>query len=111
ERAGAVVSPNLSGAEQLCYTVDELMGRSVLDLFYEADREAVQTHVAACFERLGQSSSWERRTVRKDGTMIHVRERARAMCRTGREPVILVVSEDITERKRAEDALHRAQAE
>jgi PAS domain S-box-containing protein len=111
DAAGTVVSVNPSGAEQLGYTVDELIGRSMRHLFHEADREAVQTHVAACFEPLGHARSWELRKVRKDGTIIYVRETARAIRRTGREPVVLVVCEDITERKRAEDALHRAQAE
>jgi PAS domain S-box-containing protein len=111
DAAGTVVSVNPSGAEQLGYTVDELIGRSVLDVFYQADREAVQHQVAACFERLGQASSWELRKVRKDGTVLYVRETARAMRRTGRDPVILVVCEDVTERKRAEEALRRAQAE
>jgi PAS domain S-box-containing protein len=111
DAAGTVVSVNPSGAEQLGYTVDELIGRSMLDLFHEADREAIQTHVAACFEPLGHARSWELRKVRKDATIIYVRETARAIRRTGRQPVVLVVCEDITERKRAEDALHRAQAE
>ena len=111
DAAGTVVSVNPSGAEQLDCAVDELIGRSVLDVFYEADREAVRHQIAACFARLGQASSWEFRKVRKDGTVLHVRETARAMCRTGRDPVILVVCEDVTERKRAEEALHRAQAE
>ena len=108
---GTFVSVNPSGAEKLGYTVDELVGRSVLDVFFEADREAVQRHVGACFEQLGQALSWELRKVRKDGTILHVRETARAMRRSGRDPVILVVCEDITERKRAEEALRRAQAE
>jgi PAS domain S-box-containing protein len=111
DAARTVVSVNPSGAEQLGYTVDELIGRSVLDVFHPADREAVQHQVAACFERLGRASSWELRKVRKDGTVLYVRETARAMRRTGRDPVILVVCEDVTERKRAEEALHRAQAE
>ena len=108
---GTFVSVNPSGAEQLGYTVDELVGRSMLDVFFEADREAVQRNIAACFERLGHASSWELRKVRKDGTMLHVRETARAMRKSGGDPVILVVCEDITERKRAEEALRRAQAE
>jgi len=111
DAAGTVVSVNRSGAEQLGYTVDELIGRSVLDLCDKADRETVQTHVAACVEPLGHARSWELRKARKDGTMIDVRETARAIRRTGREPVVLVVCEDMTERKRAEEALHRAQAE
>src|SRR5262249_34195046 len=111
DAAETIVSINSSGAEQLGYAIGELIGCSVLDLSYEADREAVGKHIAACFERLGHARGWELRKVRKDGTMIHVRETATAMRRTGREPVALVVCENITERKRAEEALHRTQAE
>src|SRR5207253_2677994 len=53
----------------------------------------------------------ELRKVRKDGTLILVRETARVMRRTGRDPVALIVCEDITERRRAEEALHGARAE
>jgi PAS domain S-box-containing protein len=111
DAAGTVVSVNRSAAEPLAYTVDELIGRSVLDLCYQGDREAVQAHLAAGFEPLGHARSWELRKVRKDGTTIYIRETARAIRRTGREPVVLLVCEDITERKRTEDALDRAQAE
>ena len=111
DAAGTVVSVNSSGAGQLGYTVDELVGRSVLAVLHEPDREAVQKHVADCFEWLGQARSWEVRKVRKDGRIIYVRETARGMHRTGRDPVVLVVCEDVTERRRAEEALHRTQAE
>ena len=36
---GTVLSVNPFGAEQLGYTVDELIGRPVLSVFYEPDRE------------------------------------------------------------------------
>src|SRR5258708_35034838 len=45
--------------------------------------------------------SWEFRKVRKDGTMLWVRETARAML-IKHSPVALIVCEDVTERKRAE---------
>src|SRR5215471_4425292 len=99
--AGSVVSVNPFGAEQLGYSVDELIGRSVLDVFYQADRGAIQRNAAMCLERLDQLMSWEARKVRKDGTMLWVRETAKATLLNGR-PMILVVCEDITERKRAE---------
>jgi PAS domain S-box-containing protein len=98
---GTVLSVNPFGAEQLGYPADELVGRSVLNVFYEPDREAVQRNATACLEHPGRAMSWELRKVRKDGSMLWVRETARAVPMKGR-PVILIVCEDITERKRAE---------
>jgi len=101
DAAGTVLSVNPFGAEQLGRTVDELVGHSVLDVFYEPDRDAVRRNVAICFERLGRTMSWEFRKVRKDGTVFWVRETARAMLMKD-SPVVLIVCEDITERNRAE---------
>ena len=101
DAAGTVLSVNPFGAEQLGYSVNELIGGSVLNVFYEADREAVQRNAAACLEQPGRAMSWELRKIRKDGSMLWVRETAQAMLMKGR-PVVLVVCEDITERKRAE---------
>jgi len=101
DAAGTIVDVNPFGAEQLGYTVDELVGRPVLNVFHEADRDAAQRSVAACFEQLGRTMTWEFRKRRKDGTMLWVRETARAMPIKHR-PVALIVCEDISERKRAE---------
>src|SRR6266567_8145970 len=101
DAAGTVLSVNPFGAEQLGYTVDELVGHAVWTVFYEADREAVRRNVAICREQLGRTVSWEFRKVRKDGTVLWVRQTARAML-IKRRPVVLIVCEDITDRKRAE---------
>jgi PAS domain S-box-containing protein len=108
DAAGTVVSVNPFGAEQLGYTVGELIRRPVLDVFHEADREAVRGHVAACLGDMGRAMSWELRKVRKNGTTLWVRETARAMRIRGRA-VVLVVCEDVTERKRAEEDLRRTE--
>ncbi|MEY9325267.1 PAS domain S-box protein [Sinorhizobium fredii] len=110
DATGVIVSVNPFGAEQLGYTVDELIGRPVQDIFHEADRDAVQRHAAACLEHLGRAMSWELRKTRKDGSMLWVRETARSMVMKKR-PVILIVCEDITERKRAEEAARRSEEE
>lgn len=101
DAAGTVLSVNPFGAKQLGYSVDELIGRPVLSIFYEPDREAVQKNAATCLEQLGQALSWELRKIRKDGTVLWVRETASAMLIKG-QPVVLVVCENITDRKRAE---------
>jgi formate hydrogenlyase transcriptional activator len=82
----------------------------VLDVFYEPDREAAQRYVAQCLEQPGQSMSWEIRKARKDGSMLWVRETARAVLREN-EPVVLVACEDITERKHAEERIREQEIE
>ena len=99
---GAVLSVNAFGAAQLGYTATELIGQSVLTVFFEEDREPVRRHVAACLGELGCSHSWEIRKLRKDGTVLWVRENAKAVRRSGQEAVILIACEDITERRRDE---------
>ncbi|QRM34321.1 PAS domain S-box protein [Microvirga sp. VF16] len=110
DAAGTTLSVNAFGAEQLGYTPDELVGSPVLNVFHEPDREAVQRLVARCFAQPNRAMSWEARKVRKDGTVLWVRETARSVLLKNC-PVILVACEDITERKRAEEALQKAQAE
>ncbi|MGY4368520.1 PAS domain S-box-containing protein [Bradyrhizobium sp. LB1.3] len=101
DAVGTVLSVNPHGASQLGYSAGELVGRSALDVFYEADRPAVLRNTAICLEQLGQSTSWEARKRRKDGTMMWVRETARGML-VRQQQVLLIVCEDITDRKRAE---------
>ena len=107
---GTILSVNPFGAEQLGYSVDELVGRPVTIVFYETDREVVQKNAAVCFERPGRAMSWELRKVRKNGEMIWVRETARATLINDR-PVLLIVCEDITEGKRAAETLREVQME
>jgi len=110
DAAGKVLAVNPFGAEQLGYKVDELVGQPVLGVFYESDREAAQRNVALCLEQIGRAKSWEARNVRKDGTVIRVRETAKAVPRVN-GPIVLIACEDITEHKRAEEALRQAQAD
>ena len=109
DAAGTILSVNLVGAEQLGYTVEELVGRSVLHVFDEPDREAAQRNVALCLEQHGPAMIWELRKVRKDGTVLWVHETAKAMRRAQSDPVVLIVCEDIRQRKRAEETLRESE--
>jgi PAS domain S-box-containing protein len=110
DTGGAIVSVNPLGAEQLGFTVDELIGRPVQDLFHVEDRKAVTRNTAICFERRGQTMSWEARKIRKNGEVLWVREVAKVMLIKDR-PVALIVCEDVTERKRVSDALREVEIE
>jgi PAS domain S-box-containing protein len=108
--AGTVINVNTFGATQLGYTAAELIGRSVLDVFFEEDRDFVRACVALCLETVGQSHTWEIRKVRKDGSVLWVRENAKTMLRADGGPIVLVACENITERKEAENALRQSEA-
>ena len=97
-----VLSVNGFGAAQLGYTAAELIGQSVLTVFFEEEREAVKDQLATCIEEFGRSHSWEIRKIRKDGTVLWVRENAKAVRRSGNDALILIACEDITERWRGE---------
>ncbi len=107
DAAGKIMAVNPFGAEQLGYRVDELLGQPVLNVFYGADREAVKTNLAVCLEQLGRGASWEFRSVRKNGTVLRVRGSAKAVARVN-GPILLIACEDITEQRRAEEALFQA---
>lgn len=109
EAGGTVLSVNAFGAAQLGYSVGELVGQSVLNVFFEEDREFVRKNVAVCTERPGRLHGWEVRKIRKDGTVLWVRENAKAVRRPGNQLIVLIACEDITERKRAEDALRQSE--
>ena len=110
DETGTILSVNAFGSEQLGYSPNDLIGHSVLDLFFEADRDAVQEHAHECFKQPGRTVRWEARKIRKDGTMLWVRETGNAVSLKKR-PVLLVVCEDITEQKRAQEAAHSSQKE
>ncbi|MBB4370721.1 PAS domain S-box-containing protein [Bradyrhizobium sp. cir1] len=110
DEAGIVLNVNTLGATQLGYPRAELIGRSVLDVFLEEDRAFVRECVRTCLEDVGQTRTWDVQKVRKDGSVLWVRENAKAMLWGDEQPIVLIACEDITERRRTELALQRSEA-
>ncbi len=110
DASGTVLNVNAFGAAQLGYSPADLIGQSVLNVFVEEDRAFVRKCVAVCLESVGESHTWEIHKIRKDGSMLWVRENAKAMRRSAGELIILIACEDITERKRTENALQQSEA-
>ena len=106
---GTVLSINAFGASQLGYEVGELVGQPAIDVIHEADRELVQGNLALCAHTPGQPRAWEARNIRKDGSVVWVRENARFVQWGANDPIFLVSCEDITERRGAEEAVRRSQ--
>ena len=109
DATSTVLSVNAFGAAQLGYAVNELVGQSMLKVFLEADREFVRRNVTVCLEKPGQPIGWEIRKLRKDGSALWVRENAKAVRRAENQLIVLIACEDITERKRAADALRQSE--
>jgi len=106
---GTVLSVNTFGAAQLGYSVNELLGQSVLKVFPAEEQHVAQGNVAICLENIGQTHSWEICKVRKDGSSLWVRENAKAVRRLDDQLIVLIACEDITERKHAENALRQSE--
>jgi PAS domain S-box-containing protein len=108
---GKVLYINQSGAEQLGYTTEEIVGKSVLNVFYEDDKKTVLDQLTVCLQNPTHVAHWELRMVHKDGRILWVREFARSIHEINGNKAILIVCEDITERKGAEQALQKALSE
>ena len=103
---GTVLSVNRFGADQLGYLKEDLIGQSIMKLFDPSDRETVLTQLKDCAAGPYTLFQWEVQKIRKDGARLWVRERARAIHDQNGQILVLIVCEDITERKRAENQLH-----
>jgi PAS domain S-box-containing protein len=111
DAAGTILSVNRFGAAQLGYAVEELQGQSAMKVIHQDDRSTVQQRFEAYVQQPTELEQWEFRKVRKDGTILWVKETVRGVQGKNGTIVVLIVCEDITERKRAEEtlqALHRA---
>jgi PAS domain S-box-containing protein len=102
DSTGMVLSVNRFGAEQLGYAAEELVGQPVTSVFYEEDKAAVLNELNKCVKNPGNVCHWEFRKVRKDGTLLWVKETVRMVCDAQGNATALIVCEDITDLKRAE---------
>jgi PAS domain S-box-containing protein len=110
DAAGMVLSVNQFGAQALGYTVGELVGQTVLKVIHEEDRGTARQQLALCARNPSTVVKGEIRKVRRDGSVLSVRESARAVRDYAGRTVSLIVCEDITELKRAETSLKESKA-
>ncbi|WP_024508029.1 PAS domain S-box protein [Bradyrhizobium sp. ARR65] len=109
DASGTVLNVNSFGAAQLGYSAAELTGQSVLNVFLAEDRDFIRKQMGVCLESVGRSHTWEVCKIRKDGSVLWVRENAKAMLRPDGKPIVLVACEDVTERKQAEKKLRESE--
>ncbi|WP_447969703.1 PAS domain-containing sensor histidine kinase [Nitrospira sp. M1] len=105
DKQGTVLSVNEFGAQQLGYSVNELVDCSLIELCFPDDRDYLQQRFKGCVESPRTVFSWEFRKVRKDHSVLWVKEVARAVYSQDGTIVVLIVSEDVTGRRETEKAL------
>jgi PAS domain S-box-containing protein len=108
-REGKLVYVN-PAAERLwgCSSAEELLGTRVLDLVHEDYQEIVSNRMRRMETEGVLVPAMEIKLVRLDGQIIDVESRAMPFVLKG-EPAYQVVITDITERKRAEEALRQSE--
>jgi PAS domain S-box-containing protein len=104
-----MLSVNPMCVRQLKYTPEELEGQPVLKLFHEDDGPAVTEQLQLCFSNPNQVYCRQFRKVDKEGGVLWVEETAHAVYDKNSSLNVLVVCHDITERKRAEEALQQSE--
>lgn len=106
ERPGRIVAANEAAARMHGYSVDELLASVITDL----DAPGEDREVPQRIERIlaGERLHFETAHVRKDGTVFPV-EVSAGLLEVGGRRYVLAFDREITERRRAEDALQRAE--
>jgi PAS domain S-box-containing protein len=96
------VNPRL--AEIFAFSQDEMIGLTVLDLVVERDRDMVTENIRKRMSGEISSMSYTFSALKKDGSEVPMEVYGSVMLYHGR-PAIMATLLDITERKKAEDAL------
>ena len=94
---GTILSVNNFGAEQLGYSVDELVGEPVSMLFHREDQDTAMEYLENCLIKPDEIHRWEVRKVKKSGGVIWARETARVVYDTDKNPSLFIVCEDFSD--------------
>lgn len=100
-----ILLANRFGAEQLGYSVVELVGQPLARLYADVEPAALQRYLHTSLSEPSQIHRWEQRLTHKDGSLLWVRQTARAVSGADNHPTILLVCEDITEAHRLSASL------
>ncbi|MCX6291473.1 MAG: PAS domain S-box protein, partial [Bacteroidetes bacterium] len=107
DKKGNILSVNKRGAKELEYTPDELIGKPVFRIFHAEDHEKVLLQIQKCISTPRQSFSWEMSQLTRSGCTIWVSETGTALPDEHGNYLVMVVCENVTERKKTEEELHQ----
>ena len=107
---GRFLATNPTYQKMLRYTEEEFQGLSFQEITHEDDREANLVLAAELLEGKRDQFQIEKQYRRKDGTLIWVRNNISLVPGTESMPqFMMALSEDITERKKAEEKLRQSE--
>jgi PAS domain S-box-containing protein len=104
-----VLSVNHFGATLLGYDVNELVGKSVATVVHEEDLHLLKLAMTQSLHEDNPATQREFRKVKKDGTVLWIRETIQTFLDPHQQKIFLLSCEDITDRKRAEEALAQSE--
>jgi len=94
----------------LGYSEDELIGKTISDVTYSDDIELGMYDLKLILEGKKESSTVQKRYVRKDGTIVWGEVSISLVCDKDKKPIYFIpVIQDINQRKFAEEALKESQ--
>lgn len=108
---GTILFTNQFGADQLGYTKQELIGQPILKFLHNDDKKAFTTQLSNCVQNPERIHKGEFRKIKKDGTLLWVKEVARTIDDKNGKAVHLILCEDITEIKKAEEERHHLESQ
>jgi PAS domain S-box-containing protein len=109
---GRFIAANLALQKMLGYTEDELQGRTLSDVTHEEDRAATEARIQEGHEGQRRVYRVEKRYLRKDGRIMWADVSLVFVPASGSNSAFFsAVIIDRTDRKRAEEALQKAQVE
>jgi len=107
---GRIMQANAAFCRMLGYRQTELAGRTWMELTHADDVEASLRVVERLCQNPEKCAEIEKRYLNRDGAVVWARSKISLVRDTGGGPLYLVVHvEDITERKRAEEALRESE--
>ena len=107
---GRFIAVNPVYQKMLGYTEEELQGLTFIDITHDKDRDQNRMLVGELLEGIRQQFEIEKQYRRKNGSLMWVRNNVSVVPGTERIPrFLMALSEDITERKQAEEKLRASE--
>ena len=107
---GRFLSMNSAYCDMLGYSFDELRKLTFDEITHPDDRERNREAFGTLLKEDSGSVEFEKRYIRKDGSTVNALQRGGIVRDTAGNPVLVIgISQDITERRRAEEALRESE--